>query len=94
MTPEKLEIREQDNQFVRDMLADIERLRNEMFDQLAVLEHVHPLIKAAGVPPMAAKVGIMSGIATSGAHQIKRVLETGKQALALTSKYNGMKGKV
>lgn len=45
-----------------------------LHDARAVIEYVHPLIKAAGVPPMSRKIGIMSGIVTSGAHKIKAIL--------------------
>jgi hypothetical protein len=38
------------------------------------LKFLQPLINAAGVPPMAGKIGVMSKIATSGAHKIKHAL--------------------
>lgn len=42
----------------------------------ATLEFLSPLVKAAGVPPMSQKIGIMRGIGTSGAHKIKHCLES------------------
>ncbi|WP_020469651.1 hypothetical protein [Zavarzinella formosa] len=52
----------------------------------AILEHLHPLVKAAGVPPMARKIGIMSSIATSGAHKVKFILPRIEAAIAAIGK--------
>lgn len=40
----------------------------------ATLEFIEPLIKAAGVPPMARKIGPMRTIGTAGARRIKHAL--------------------
>lgn len=58
----------------RDDGVMVEELAYALRDARAVIEHLHPLVKAAGVPPMARRLGVMRGIATSGAHKIKALL--------------------
>jgi len=46
-----------------------------------LLLYLQPLIQKAGVPPMAQKIGVMRGIATSGAHRITHTLKLIETAL-------------
>lgn len=65
--------------------ARVKMAREALKESKAILEFLSPLIKAAGVPPISGKIGVLRGVATSGAHQVNRILCTIDKALAALS---------